>query len=606
MATPVKLTEEEILKLYDDTKKVYDTSGIYDKFRQDDQFYELDFKSLLGLPDEYLPEGIVLPTARDMVDACVDNTAISNVRVKTSIKKDDPKGKKQSEILRKFALGVLYRNQIENSLSPIRAASKHYWLHGLAVLKTVWDADRYVGKPERKDGQSDESYADVIDKWRDEEIDSIPIVIQAIHPMNIMLDPYYNGGLFVFETTEELMYDVQSKFPQWKNPQNKTVNQVVTHIQYWSKHFRCDFYDREAVYGVKPHNYGFIPYVSIDSGLGNISFDNDPKKRYVGVLRYIKDLLISESRDYSIADVILKNNAFPWMTIEGDGADAVTEIAAHFGEATRLPKDTTITERTHALPPDQLMQHLALSKEQIESHSAPRATRGLGESGVRSGADRQVIASQAGMRFQYSNEAFRSKVAKALTNCARIFKHVIPGDINVFAKTPNDEFDIEIKKEDIQEPLTFFVEFTDVQPEDEYRRHDDLIRMVNGGIYSVEYARQQLPNVDAEQITKQQRKEMIRNSQVYMQFLTQTALAVLTQKVTGLQIAENILAPAQSTVPPSGAGQGSSEVGSMTTGVPEVATPGSAEDIQNQLGNMRSQTPMSATQGRNGGGNWRS
>jgi hypothetical protein len=604
MSKTTKLTVEEILKLYEDCDKLYKQSGLFDKFREDDKFYELEFKELLQLPDEYTIDGVVLPTARDMVDACVDNTAISNVRVKTSIKKDDPKSKKNGEMLRKFALGVLYRNQIENSLSPIRAGSKHYWLHGMTVFKTVWDMDRYVGKPERKTGQSDESYADVLDKWRDEEIDSIPIVIQAIHPMNVMLDPYYNGGLFVFETKNEIMYDVKSKFPTWTNPKGKAINEIVEHISYWDKGFRCELYDKEAVVGVRPHNYGFIPYVSIDSGLGNISFDNDMKKRYVGILRYIKDLLISESRDYSIADVILKNNAFPWMTIEGDGADSVTEVACHFGEATKLPKGTTITERTHALPPQQLMEHLNLSRSEIESHSAPKATRGLGESGVRSGADRQVIASQASMRFQYSNEAFRSGVAKVLTNCARIMKNVIPGDINVWAETPNDEFDIEIKKEDLHEPFTFFVEFTDVQPEDEYRRHDDLIRMVGGGIYSVEYARQQLPNVDVEQVNRQERKEAIRRSPAYLQLLTQTALSVLTQKIAGLQMVSSMMGSEQSG---QGGGQGTGQQGSMSTGVPNIAPPGSAQELQNQLANQRSQTPMSATQGRgvNAGGNWR-
>jgi hypothetical protein len=297
------------------------------------------------------------------------------------------------------------------------------------------------------------------------------------------------------------------------------------------------------------------------------------------------------------------------MTIEGDGADAITEIATHFGEATKLPKDVTITERTHALPPDYLMQHLSLSEAQIESHSAPKASRGIGESGVRSGTDRQIISSQAAVRFQYANEAFCSGIATVLSKCARIQKNVIPGDIHVWAKTPNDEFDVEINKDDLKEPFTFFVEFTDISPEDEYRRHDDLIRMVNGRIYTSEYAREQLPNVDADEINRQERKAIWRNSEIYQSVLMQTASALLSQKISALQEVQNIQEQPTSSI--SGTIEEQSypqpeEKGSMTATTPKVAVPGSPEAMALEMKKLQSNVPMSATQGQGGGGNWRS
>ena len=56
-------------------------SEIQTKFEEDERFYELNFQDLLQLPDEYRRQGIVLPTARDMVDTYVDHIDISNARV---------------------------------------------------------------------------------------------------------------------------------------------------------------------------------------------------------------------------------------------------------------------------------------------------------------------------------------------------------------------------------------------------------------------------------------------------------------------------------------------------------------------------------------------
>jgi len=59
---------------------------LYTKFEKDEQFYELDFKGDLNIPDEFKAEGIVLPTARDMVDTFVDHIDVSNARISVNKK----------------------------------------------------------------------------------------------------------------------------------------------------------------------------------------------------------------------------------------------------------------------------------------------------------------------------------------------------------------------------------------------------------------------------------------------------------------------------------------------------------------------------------------
>jgi hypothetical protein len=448
-------TVAEILELKTKCQDRY--SKLQQQIIDDQKYYELDFRALLNLPKEFEWQGIVLPTARDMVDSCVDHTDINNARVFVNRKGQFQRSEEEVEMMRKFYLGLIHRTNVESTISPWRIGAKHYWLHGMTVFKTVWDADRWPDKPEQEKGQSDKDYAALIDRWRQETHKSIPIVIQAVHPHSIMLDPYGEGGQFVFEIRKELVLDVQNKFKLWTNPLAKAITGEVEHISFWTPEYRCELYDGEPVLrtkdGVVDHRYGFIPYVAIDTGLGNQSYDNDPVMRYVGILRYIKDILISESRDYSIADIVLAKTAWPWGTIEGPGAESVTSLDQKFGTYTPLPKDVKIVPQASQVPPQALQQHLAITSGYISAHAAPNSVRGMGESGVRSGTDRRQLIAEASTRYQYSAEAFKNGTAKVLSNCALLMKNVIPGDLRVWARTPTDEFDVEIQKDKMSELL---------------------------------------------------------------------------------------------------------------------------------------------------------
>ena len=66
------------------------------------------------------------------------------------------------------------------------------------------------------------------------------------------------------------------------------------------------------------HNYGFLPYVEIDSGLGNQSIDGDVEMRWVGLLRYMSGILKSQSRNYSISDIMNMKGPWPWYGASDD------------------------------------------------------------------------------------------------------------------------------------------------------------------------------------------------------------------------------------------------------------------------------------------------
>jgi len=605
-----KPTVQEILEIYDEVKLRYAESGIYTQWQEDEVFHELDFKNRLALPTEFQPEGVVLPTARDVVDSCLDNTDLFNIRVWVNKKGTSNKSDEESNLLRKFGLGVLYRNTVEATLAPTRVAGRHFWLYGLGVFKTVYDADRFIDKPEQDPNETEEAYAAKLDTWRARRHDSIPIVIQAVHPQNIMKDLYHEEPMFVFEVRQELCFNVKSKWgTRWSNPKTKQASSKVEHISFWTQDYRCELYDREPVLKgqVVKHNYGFIPYVEMDAGLGNVSADGSLVKRYVGVLRYVRDLLISESRDYSIGDVILKRTAFPWGYLKGPNAQSVTEVFQKFGEYNPLPDGVEIVDMAPKVPPDALLSWLGVASNYLAGHAAPPAVRGLGEEGVRSGADRRLVIAQAATRYQYANEAFKHGIAKVLSNCARIMKNVVPGDINVWARTPTDEFDIEIKKDQMREPFTFYVEFSPISEEDEYRRHDDLERLFKAGLVTKTWARKQMSNIDPEAMEQEEELELLKQDPAVQQILSQYLAGRLMEALTKRSQAESIKNPPP---PLSNMGMNIPQMGNQPQSpgrrtvapIPQTAPIGSGQEIQNKMARLRSPTSMTE-QGMGGGGN---
>jgi len=602
-----KITIDEVLEV--ESKLSTDIYGnLFSKWEKEEKYYELDFLAELNLPIEFAGEGIILPTARDMVDTFVDHIDISNARVYVNRKGTSAISAEEAEMMRKFYLGLIHRTNVESDISPWRVAAKHYALHGLAVFKTIWDVDRWPDKPIQGKGESDDDYAIRIDEWRHETYQSIPIIIQAVNPRCVMPDPAYGGRMFVIEKHPKMCLDVVKIWPHWGNPKHKKLGDEVKFISYWDKDYRCDLLDGEPVLkgGVVKHNYGFIPYVFIDSGLGNLSYEAKPDMRYVGMLRYMIDLLISESRSYSIAEIILKREAWPWYTLEGESANLVTEIDQKYGKGTRLPPGTKYVPQSPQLPPEALSAHQDRTSFQISAHAAPRSVRGLPEQGVRSGAHYRDIRTEGAIRYGYSEDAFKNGTAKVLGNCAQLFKNVIPGDVRVWARgaTPADEFDEIIEKNKMKEPFTCYVEFAPISEEDEYRRHDDLERLMNSAIVTKRWARQQMSNVDPLAMEFEEEKERIRNSPGYLQMKDQYATGKLAEAISKREGAETVMGGGMpmGQGAPMGQGQGAEQMGSMVTGIPKRARPGSAEEAQLKLKQMRSQTPQFPGQGVGGGG----
>ena len=580
-----KPTWKEILEVYDKSKDKYVKSGLQQAFEKDNKLYELDFLSELNIPAEFKKDATVLHTARDRLDSLVDHTDVSHARIHVNKKRASGPELERMEMLEKFGLGLIHRTNVESDISPLRVSAKHYWLHGVTWIKTVFDRDIW-----------------------DNDKSLLPIVIQAVNPSNIIPDPYHNGRDYIFEVRKKLIYDVkQTPWYQEKSKMGIKIKDMpddeeIEQIEYYDKKYRCLFWDREPVWdvdgGVPEHNYGFLPYTAIESGLGNLDIDNNPVKRYVGILRYMEKLLISQSSIYSMCDILTKLETMIGGYITGADANTIPKIKQSYGHWNIIGvKDVTIKSWERKLAPREAYAHLAYITDLIDIHSAPKSMFGLGEEGVRSGADRRLVLAEAQSKLNYSKDAFANGWAQVLAKCARLVKNVVPGNFNIWAKSSAEDFDVSVNKEHFKEPFNFYVEFSPISEEDEYRRHQDLLEMYNGGLYTKEHARSKLSDVDVKALDKQELKELLKGSDPYLMMLANHLTGLISQALGEAGI------PMPPMGSPQGGAQGQGGAGRpLVPGIPDRAQPGSQQEMHNQS-RYPYKAKVNINQGRGGGGN---
>jgi len=601
-----KPTKDEILKEFEFCKGHY--SELQKCFKEkDEKFYNLDFKDKLHVPKEFQKDIVILPTSRDVVDTGINHTNIFNARVYTNKKGSSEISLKSQEMLRKLGLGIIHGINVESRIAPAHVGAKHYWKHGLAVFKTIWDADRWVDKPEQKDGESKDDYARRLDEWRAGQHLSMPIVIKAINPYHIMPDPYTGGDYYDIEWYKRKLYDVKRIWPYYEDKEGRELDDEIETFSFWTDKYRAEFVEGESMLripgGVVEHKYGFNPYTLIESGLGDEDTDSKPENRYVGLLRYMNDLLVSESMNYTLHNILMKQETLGGGYVTGADAETLGEIKKEYGKYWPVgTKDVEFHNWESKVPPEASARHLGITHDYISAHAAPRSARGLSETGVRSGADRRLIIAEASAIYQYATPAFQNGWAQILSKCAMLVKNVIPGDFEIWTRTPTDEFDVAIKKDLIREPFNYYVEFAPISEEDEYRRQDSLIKMWNSGngLVTKSWARKQISSIDPIAMEKEEEKERLKMMPSYNTLKDQTMAMLLNQVLQA-----NGLAPLPPPIEGGGPGapQGEGQR-PLVPGIPNRAPLGSMANLENiwkQQGAPSS--GIQGTQGVGGGGN---
>lgn len=485
-----KPTFEEIVELANNLETDF-YKDLHKDFREDERYFDLDFKGNLGLPTDFQKDGVVLTTARDMVLTAVDHTEVTGARVFVAKQQRGMEPGKAlddyREMVRKMCVGYINMTNQESQLSPWRSGATHFWTHGLTCMRTLYAEDAWPAKPSQADMDGDK-YKDAMEEWRWKADQALPIILTPINPIHVMPDPYTNQPRFVIEKYRKLQEDVKNKWPDWGNPKGVGRFKEIEWLSYWDGKYFCYLADGEPVMsiegGVAPHNYGFLPYRFAFTGLGTEAADNKISKKAVGLLRYSRGLLESESAFFSMYHIITKRGAWPTGFLEGENAEGVQEVSLKYGEFNRLPPGVQVKWMEKPLPPGEVQVGLHEATNRLERHAAPSSMLGVSSERGSGYHKERILMQEAARKYAYGRDAFRFMTQGLLVDMLRIAKYRVPDNIRMWSSNPEDEFDEEIDREKLKEPFRIGMEFSAVDELDEYQRDENLRQNVAQGIMS--------------------------------------------------------------------------------------------------------------------------
>lgn len=474
--------KDEVLRFINDMDSYY--TQLEKDIDTDEDYYTLRIKQWLDLPDEYVDEGTVLPTARSVVDTATDHIAPQFRDIIVPKRRDTRPAIEQARKIRLFYEALLNYFERGASVSPFRDAAKHLALHGMMVFKIQYDRRRRPNTPTQGEFEENADFKERMEDWDLKRTYTMPLILNVVHPHDVIVDPFNDPPEWVAERGQIMVGQAENDFPAYKNTLRSGRTALVEKIEIHDDQHRAVYINGESALGKSGNGIvktiaGIHPYVVVASGLGHKSVKYKAEYKYVGLLRFIKRVLLSESRQYSIADIVMKHGAWPQRFVTGPNTDQIDgeTFQVKHGTVKVLPPDSKIETITPELPDHMVYQMLSLSSNIIAENAAPRSLGGNREPGTSSGYDNQLNLSQAKIRYRPLADAMESALSQLCQKAGIIVERQMEGSISISAGAEHDEF-IDISSSVFKNHRAVRVRINVLEPEDEIRKHTDIAAMV--------------------------------------------------------------------------------------------------------------------------------
>lgn len=482
-------TATEVKDLKNDMVSFY--GKLHSEINIDEHYHDLDVGHLLNLPTKFTDQSVVLPTAREVVETAVDHISPTARRIDVPRRSNTKAAADQAKLLRRFYAALLTFLEAGPPVSPFREMNKHLTTFGISAVKFVYDENKWMDEPPASDKEAREN-------WRNFQATTMPFTLQILHPSEVLFDPWHDPPEWVIQIGKKMVGELVSTYPEWGNPLKRKMTTKVDVIEYWSLTTRSVLIEGRPGLSdeVVDHKWGTHPYIIGSSGLGIDGVEHAPEKRFVGMLRYIRDILLSESRNYSIADIVMKSGAWPVRVAEGERASEMPALDLVFGTVQPMPDGVTIKELTPQLPPQVVFQQLQLANNIISAAAAPRVVRGGQNPGTRAGFQQQLAIGEARLRYAPLAEAVERMMTQICIKGGIYMEKIVPGPVSLGAGATQETFR-DIKGKDFRGHHSVRVKVNVLAPEDEVRKQQGVINLVASGLMSPQLAIETLfPQVD--------------------------------------------------------------------------------------------------------------
>lgn len=538
-------------------------SALHQEFREDEKFATLDFADKLRLPAEFQEDAVVLPTAIEMVDNAVNHVAPALRRVFVPRVSTSERATNQATTLKDYYSAQLTKFEREGIENPYRALIRMGSIYGMMPVKIMYNPASIPMEPIQEEGESGEDFKIRMQDYKDKKDSLVPIRLEILHPTEVLPDPWSTPPTFVIQVTNVRVAKAISLYPEFKRGSLRLTDEVEV-IEYHDDEVRTLFIDTSPKIkaadkkvlvpvlsprvrdegGFVKHGLGMIPYSIHGIGSGMRDSENKPLYKYVGALRHTRSLLISESKGFSLDDIVLNQNAFPFRAAEGENTDQMEDFKFEAGTVKSLPPGVRIVDiRPLSTSPD-IRAHTFEASSRLERAALPRSLRGVQDPGVSTGFQQQLLQLQGQLRYTGLIEAFERVLEDVCRTCAQIIERKVSGPVKLIKDATEDEF-VSVSAGTFRGHRAVRVKINATDPEDEIRKHQDAATLVNSGMWTREYGISKVsPDVDPRKMLSGILAENIVFSQPIMGILAQFFAQQMSQELSLEDLLDQILGAA--------------------------------------------------------------
>jgi len=402
------------------TEKAKDYEDFYHELHEQqkdiDEYYELTFPA--GVPKGY--SQITPPTAREWVDAGVRTFMMDNPKVwmrARGVSDEDRKKDADCESLLNFWLS--------REIIAIKRNARKLLIRGESYIK-LWPDDTFYGE-------------DLSDEEKEKRLFIFPVILSTPDPINVFPSPAHNG-LVPVDVVEQYKITVSEaknicRRNGWKWETNKKDTALVKWIAYSDESVRCFLIDGEPILPqeVQDNWLKFCPYVHIDAGFGQTSYEGKPEYLYRSIIYPRKDFLKAETRIFSQNDAVCSRYAWTRMVIDGEQEDVDklygdTVINMNPDLPIRTSDKVKVTFLEGEQPPPGMFQHLSVVSAKAQS---PVVLSGNNPTGVYSGEHAEVLTAEGKSNYKDAFKNMEEGLAIASGMVLKIIDKVLEYPVQV-------------------------------------------------------------------------------------------------------------------------------------------------------------------------------
>ena len=427
-----------------------------------------------------------LPIARMAVEAAKNTVMageVPDVQVSLRLAEGEEPSAAQEARRKKteqFTHAWLYEVAMRSAINPFSEMFRKVYGLGPGILSFPWDAGAWPADEEARR-----------DAW--------PWRVEAVHPFNVMPDPYNDPPRDYIVADEIALTSARAQYPELALPEGMAK---VQRVAYCSEEWYAVYIGGQAVFGdaqdgVVENPMGMLWYELALSGMGESREDGDVVTLWQGLVRPLREIIAMIITNYNIAEAVKFKKEFSPGHVTGPSEEEAVAAAARIeigAFKVWATKDDIKYKPLFDLPPSPtgVWEQGELNRW-LEILIGPQILSGNYQENTASGLAQRVSLQQA--PFQSGKVSVEQAVGNMLRKVVRFYKT----QIGAFYLRSQGRL-LHFRPEDLLEDAEYIVDMKPVTAADRALAVDrDLKELQSGAISRAEYRRRQAIENGAQQ-----------------------------------------------------------------------------------------------------------